>query len=37
MSAARHNRAAAAEPLPREQLVAFLGEMLLIRRFEEKV
>ncbi|MGH3019480.1 MAG: thiamine pyrophosphate-dependent dehydrogenase E1 component subunit alpha [Gaiellaceae bacterium] len=27
----------AQEPLPREKLVAFLGEMLLIRRFEEKV
>jgi pyruvate dehydrogenase E1 component alpha subunit len=27
----------AAKPLPRERLVAFLGEMLLIRRFEEKV
>ena len=27
----------AAEALPREQLIAFLGEMLLIRRFEEKV
>src|SRR3989440_3374007 len=25
------------EGLPREQLVSFLGEMLLIRRFEEKV
>ena len=28
---------AAAEPLPREQLLGFLDEMLLIRRFEEKV
>jgi TPP-dependent pyruvate/acetoin dehydrogenase alpha subunit len=27
----------AATSVPREQLVAFLGEMLLIRRFEEKV
>jgi pyruvate dehydrogenase E1 component alpha subunit len=27
----------AQKPLPQEQLVAFLGEMLLIRRFEEKV
>jgi TPP-dependent pyruvate/acetoin dehydrogenase alpha subunit len=27
----------AAKPLPRERLVEFLGEMLLIRRFEEKV
>lgn len=27
----------AAKPLPPERLVAFLGEMLLIRRFEEKV
>jgi TPP-dependent pyruvate/acetoin dehydrogenase alpha subunit len=26
-----------AKQLPREQLVAFLGEMLMIRRFEEKV
>ena len=26
-----------AKPLPRERLVEFLGEMLLIRRFEEKV
>ena len=25
------------ETLGREQLIAFLGEMLLIRRFEEKV
>jgi TPP-dependent pyruvate/acetoin dehydrogenase alpha subunit len=27
----------ARKPLPQEQLVTFLGEMLLIRRFEEKV
>ncbi|MGH3115008.1 MAG: thiamine pyrophosphate-dependent enzyme, partial [Gaiellaceae bacterium] len=27
----------AATSVPREQLVAFLGEMLLIRRFEERV
>jgi TPP-dependent pyruvate/acetoin dehydrogenase alpha subunit len=31
------NPAPAAERVPRERLVAFLGEMLLIRRFEEKV
>jgi acetoin:2,6-dichlorophenolindophenol oxidoreductase subunit alpha len=37
MPAARHERATAGEPLGREQLVAFLGEMLLIRRFEEEV
>jgi TPP-dependent pyruvate/acetoin dehydrogenase alpha subunit len=38
MAGAKHDRAPAKERrLPREQLMAFLGEMLLIRRFEEKV
>jgi len=38
MASAKHDRASAGErKLPREQLVAFLGQMLLIRRFEEKV
>src|SRR6185437_13966641 len=38
-SPARRPRRAAVSPngLPREQLVGFLGEMLVIRRFEEKV
>jgi len=37
MAGTRPNPAPEAERLPREQLVAFLGAMLLIRRFEEKV
>jgi acetoin:2,6-dichlorophenolindophenol oxidoreductase subunit alpha len=37
MGAAEPDRTPAGEQLPREQLVAFLGEMLVIRRFEEKV
>ncbi len=38
MASAKDDRAPAGKRrLPREQLMAFLGEMLLIRRFEEKV